>query len=91
MMPIAVEISSAGICAARPSPMVSSGKVWSASQKLMPRWSMPTADAAEQVDRDDQDAGHGVALDELGGAVHRAVEVGLAGDLRRGGGAPPRR
>ena len=38
-------------------------------------------DAAEQVDRDDQDAGDRVALDELGGAVHRAVEVGLARDL----------
>ena len=32
----------------------------------------------------DQDGRHRVALDELRGAVHRAVEVGLAGDLRRG-------
>jgi hypothetical protein len=39
-------------------------------------------DAADQVDAGDQDAGHGVALDELRGAVHRAVEVGLLGDLR---------
>ncbi len=39
-------------------------------------------DAAEEVDRDDQDAGDRVALDELRGAVHRAVEVGLARDLR---------
>ena len=29
----------------------------------------------------DQDAGDRVALDELRGTVHRAVEVGLAGDL----------
>jgi hypothetical protein len=38
-------------------------------------------DAAEQVDHRDEDGGHGVALDELRGAVHRAVEVRLAGDL----------
>ena len=38
-------------------------------------------DAADQVDQRDQDAGHRVALDELRGAVHRAVEVGLLGDL----------
>ena len=36
----------------------------------------------EQVDRDDDQAGDRVALDELRGAVHRAVEVGLALDLR---------
>ena len=39
-------------------------------------------DAAEQVDAGDQDAGHRVALDELRRTVHRAVEVGLLGDLR---------
>ena len=38
-------------------------------------------DAADEVDQRDQDAGHRVALDELRGAVHRAVEVGLLGDL----------
>ena len=45
-------------------------------------------DAADEVDQRDQDAGHRVALDELRGAVHRAVEVGLVGDLRRGACAP---
>ena len=44
-------------------------------------------DAADEVDQRDQDAGHRVALDELRGAVHRAVEVGLLGDL---GAAPAR-
>jgi hypothetical protein len=39
-------------------------------------------DAADEVDQRDQDAGHRVALDELRGAVHRAIEVGLLGDLR---------
>ena len=39
-------------------------------------------DAADEVDAGDEDAGHRVALDELRGAVHRAVEVGLLGDLR---------
>ena len=32
---------------------------------------------AQQVDHQNQDARHGVALDELAGAVHRAVEIGL--------------
>jgi hypothetical protein len=38
-------------------------------------------DPAEQVDRHDHDAGHRVALHELRGAVHRAVEVRFARDL----------
>ena len=38
-------------------------------------------DAADEVDAGDEDAGHRVALDELRGTVHRAVEVGLLGDL----------
>ena len=38
-------------------------------------------DAADEVDAGDQDAGHRVALDELRGTVHRAVEVGFLGDL----------
>ena len=37
--------------------------------------------AAEDVDEQDQDAGDGVAADELAGAVHGAVEVGLLADL----------
>ena len=39
-------------------------------------------DAADEVDRGDDDRGHRVAFDELRGAVHRAVEVGFLGDLR---------
>jgi hypothetical protein len=38
--------------------------------------------AADDVDQDDDDAGDRVALDELGGAIHRAVEVRLALDQR---------
>ena len=42
----------------------------------------PHDDAPQEVDRGDDHSGHGIALDELRGAVHRAVEVGFAGDLR---------
>ena len=55
--------------------------VRAASPIAMPRWSMPIDEAADEVDDGDDDAGDGVALDELRGAVHRAVEVGLGGDL----------
>jgi hypothetical protein len=39
------------------------------------------ADAADQVDGRDDEAGHGVAAHELRGAVHGAVELRLAPDL----------
>ncbi len=42
----------------------------------------PDHDAREEVDRDDDQAGDGVAAHELRGAVHRAVEVGLVLDLQ---------
>ena len=42
MMPVATEISSAGICAARPSPTVSSENWWVASVKDSPRCATPT-------------------------------------------------
>jgi len=45
---------------------------------------MPTM-IRDEVDRDDDDGRHRVAFDELRGAVHRAVEVGLLGDLRTPG------
>ena len=38
-------------------------------------------EAAEQVHRRDDDCGDGVAANELRGAVHSPVEVGLVGDL----------
>ena len=38
-------------------------------------------EAADEVDGDDDDGGDRVALDELRRTVHRAVEVGLFGDL----------
>ena len=42
MMPMAVEIRRAGVWAARPSPIVSSGKVCTASPKPIPRCRTPT-------------------------------------------------
>ena len=44
--------------------------------------STPTAKPPTHVDRDDDDGGDRVALHELRGTVHRAVEVGFFGDLR---------
>ena len=41
MMPVAVESSRAGIWETRPSPMVSSEKVLTASAGAMPRWITP--------------------------------------------------
>ena len=55
--------------------------MWIASENAEVLLQHADDDAAEQVDRDDDHAGDGVALDELRGAVHRAVEVGLARDL----------
>ena len=81
MMPAATEMSSAGICATRPSPTVSSEKCCAASPIGMPCCIDADDDAADEVDRRDDDRGDRVALDELRGAVHRAVEVGLLGDV----------
>ena len=47
-------------------------------------------EAAEQVHRGDDDGRDGVAADELGGAVHRPVEVGLVGDLAAAAPGPGR-
>ena len=41
MMPVATEMSSAGICAARPSPTLSSEKWWTASESGRPCWTTP--------------------------------------------------
>ena len=80
-MPVATEISSAGICAHE---AVADGQQRELVRGLAERHPLlhdADDDAADEVDQRDQDAGHRVALDELRGAVHRAVEVGLAGDL----------
>ena len=42
MMPVAIEISRAGIWETRPSPTVSSEKCWMASEKPIPCWKTPT-------------------------------------------------
>ena len=41
----------------------------------------PDGQAPDQIDHGDDDGGDGVAADELGRAVHGAVEVGLVGHL----------
>ena len=42
-------------------------------------------DAADDIGREDQDTGDRIALHELGGTVHRAVEIRLLGDLGAAG------
>ena len=81
MMPVAIEISSAGIWARQ---AVADRQQRELVHGLAERDALlddADDDAADEVDQRDHDAGDGVALDELRGAVHRAVEVGLLGDL----------
>ena len=47
--PVAVEISSAGICAARPSPIDSRVNVLTASENERPCWSIPIAMPARRL------------------------------------------
>ena len=47
--PVAVEIRSAGICAARPSPTVRMLKVWSASENVRPCCSIPITMPAKRL------------------------------------------
>ena len=81
MRPDDSEMSSAGICATRPSPTVRRLYVLIASPN--DRCCLQDADreAADEVDGDDDDGGDRVALHELRGTVHRTVEVGFFGDL----------
>ncbi len=82
MMPAATEINSAGICAASPSPTVSSEYFWVGFAEAEIHLQHAHDDPADEVDRGDDERRHRVSLDELRGAVHGAVEVGLAPDLR---------
>ena len=81
MRPAEIETSSAGICETRPSPTVSSEYVEIASSIGQARLHHTDEEAADQVDHGDDQAGDRVALHELRGTVHRAVEVGLVADL----------
>ena len=83
MTPDATEMSSAGIWLTRPSPTDSKAKCWMLSLTERPMLQNADRDAAEEVDEHDHDRRDRVALDELRRAVHRAVEVGFLGDLRR--------
>ena len=75
--PAANEIRNAGTWLTRPSPMVSLVK----SEPAWPRRHAGLDHADEQpaddIDQRDDDAGDGVAADELAGTVHRPEEVGL--------------
>ena len=84
MMPAAVLMISAGICVTRPSPTVRIVYCDSAWPIGRPFWNDADEDAADDVDRGDEQAGDRVALHELRRAVHRAVEVGLRARSRRG-------
>ena len=79
--PVATDSSSAGICETRPSPTLSRLYWFIASAGDRPCWRMPTAKPPTRLIIGDDDGRDGVALDELGAAVHRAVEVGLGGDV----------
>ena len=66
MMPVAVEIRSAGICATRPSPIDEQREgAERVARSRMPCWTTPIAMPPSDVDRDDDQAGDRVALDEL--------------------------
>ena len=80
-MPAASEIRKAGTCVTSPSPIVS--VVNSDAGLAQAHAVLDDADeqSADDVDQNDDDAGDGVAADELAGTVHRAEEVGLLGDL----------
>ena len=84
MMPVATEISSAGICADQAVADGQQGVLVGGFAEAQVVLEHAHDDPADEVDRGDDQGGHGVAFDELGGAVHGAVEVGLAGDLGRG-------
>ena len=79
MMPAAVLTISAGIWLTRSSPTVRI--VYCESAASASPLHHADEDPAQDVDPGDEQPGDGVAADELGGAVHRAIEVGLAGDL----------
>jgi hypothetical protein len=78
--PAASEIRNAGTWLTRPSPIVSLVKS-SAASRTTSGLEHADHEAADDVDQRDDDAGDGVAADELAGTVHGAEEVGLLGDL----------
>ena len=79
--PAASEIRNAGTWLTRPSPIVSCVKSSAASPKRHAVLDDADDEAADDVDERDDDAGDGVAADELAGTVHRPVEVGLLRDF----------
>ena len=84
--PAASEIKNAGTWLTRPSPIVSRvksvGRLAEASCRTA---TTPMIKPPTMLITRDEDAGDGVAADELAGTVHRAVEVGLLRDFARGG------
>ncbi len=79
--PAANEIKNAGTWLTRPSPIVSFVNTEPASGKRHARLDHADDQAADDIDQRDEDAGDGVAADELAGTVHRSEKVGLPGDF----------
>ena len=72
---------SAGICETRPSPTDSLVKMSAAADEAESVPGDADDDAAEDVDREDDQAGDGVAADEFRRAVHRTEEGALLFEL----------
>ena len=79
--PAANEIKNAGTWLTRPSPIVSVVNSEAASRRAHARLDHADEQAADDIDQRDDDAGDGVAADELAGTVHGPEEVGLLGDF----------
>ena len=75
-----------GICEIRPSPTVRMGVSLQGLLHLHPLLQHTNEDPADDIDECDDDAGNGVAADELAGTVHGPIKVGLLlNSLRRVG------
>jgi hypothetical protein len=79
----AIEMMKEGNWLVRPSPIVSLVKTSASASRVPASLDHADGEAARDVDGGDDDAGDGVAADELGGTVHGAEEVGFLGDLAR--------
>src|SRR6218665_3336078 len=68
----AIEINRPGICATSASPMASKKVVVGALPGRQAMLQHANGEAPDDIDQQDQYAGHGIAAHELGGAIHRA-------------------
>ena len=79
IIPVATEMSSAGICEQRPSPTLGVGV--ENSVEITAAAHHTDDNAADEVNEGGDDGHDGVALYELRSTVHGAVEVSLALDI----------